>query len=67
MSNGNRAVVLLNRGTTTFEYNVPMKDVELSAGGHAARDVWAHANVRLADPIHATLAGHSVAMYVVKK
>ena len=67
MSNGDRAVVLLNRGTTTFEFNVPFTDLELSAGTHQVRDLWAHTTKPVTGTIHVTLVGHSAAMMIVRK
>lgn len=66
MSNGDKAVVLLNRSTTTLEFAVPFKDVEVAAGSHQVRDLWAH-TTRAMSALHATLNGHSAAMYVVKR
>ncbi len=67
MSSGDKAVVLLNRGTTTFEFSVPFLDFGVPAGTHQVRDLWAHSTRTIASAIHATLAGHSAAMYIVKK
>ncbi len=67
MSNGDRAVVLLNRGETTATISATMPEIGLPAGKHLERDVWAHAE-RTADGIvSANVAAHSVAMYVVGK
>src|SRR5205814_7675665 len=59
MSNGDKAVVLLNRGTTTFEYSVTMEELELKAGAHQTRDLWAHTGKSMSGLIHVTLSGHS--------
>ncbi len=67
MSNGDKAVVLLNRGTTTFEYAVNFTELELSAGTHQVRDLWAHTNKSVSGLIHVTLSGHSAGMYIVKR
>ena len=67
MSSGDKAVVLLNRGTTTFEFTVQMTELELSGGTHQVRDLWAHKTTSMRNEIHVTLAGHSASMFIVKK
>lgn len=67
MKNGDKAVVLLNRGTTTFEYSVTMAELELKAGAHQVRDLWTHTSTSVNGPLHATLLGHSARMYIVKR
>jgi len=67
MSNGDRAVVLLNRGATTATISTTMPEIGLSAGRHLERDVWAHAERTADGVVSASVASHSVAMYVVRK
>ena len=67
MSNGDKAVVLFNRGTTTFHMSVTMRELGLAAGRHVARDLWAHANRTVNNEIAVLLEGHSVAMFIVRK
>jgi alpha-galactosidase len=67
MSNGDKAVVLLNRDTTKAELSVTPAELELSGGSHQVRDLWTHRASTVNGPITATLLGHSAAMYVVKK
>jgi hypothetical protein len=43
-----------------------MPEIGLPPGQHRERDVWAHAE-RTADVVSASVAAHSVAMYVVRK
>jgi len=67
MSNGDRAVVLLNRGATTATISATMPEIGLPAGQHRERDVWAHADGTADGAVSASVAAHSVAMYVVRK
>jgi alpha-galactosidase len=67
MSNGDRAVVLLNRGETTATISTTMPEIGLPAGKHLERDVWAHAERTADGVVSAGVAAHSVAMYVVRK
>ncbi|HLA90059.1 MAG TPA: glycoside hydrolase family 27 protein [Gemmatimonadaceae bacterium] len=67
IKNGDRAVVLLNRGTTLFHHAVTMKELGLSAGTHEARDLWAHRTSSVTGELRVLLPGHSAAMYAVRK
>jgi alpha-galactosidase len=67
MSNGDRAVVLLNRGATTATISTTMPEIGLPAGQHLERDLWAHAERTADGVVSASVAAHSVAMYVVRK
>jgi alpha-galactosidase len=67
MSNGDQAVVLLNRGTTRFKLGVTMRELGLGGGRHTARDLWAHADRTADGELSATLEGHSAAMFIVRK
>ena len=66
MSNGDRAVVLLNRGSASSRLAASMQELGLSGGRHAARDLWAHRDTTVDGEMAATLAPHSVAMYLVR-
>ena len=66
MSNGDRAVVLLNRGSTPFRGGASMKEIGLSGARHDARDLWTHRDTAVSGVLAATLAPHSVAMYLVR-
>ena len=68
MSNGDKAVVLLNRsGSTTFHFAVAMKELGLTPGAHRARDLWEHRDVSFANEVSALLAPHESKMFVVRK
>jgi alpha-galactosidase len=67
MANGDKAVILFNRADIGNDVSVSMAELGLSPGAHQARDVWAHANVKLTDPTMVSLSRHSVMMYVIKK
>ena len=67
MSNGDRAVVLLNRGETTAAISTTIPEIGLPAGKHLERDVWAHAERTADGVVSASVSAHSVAMYVVRK
>jgi alpha-galactosidase len=67
MSNGDRAVVLLNRGPATTAISATMQEIGLSAGRHQERDVWAHADRTADGAISADVPSHSVAMFVVRR
>lgn len=66
MSNGDRAVVLLNRGSAPFRLAASMQEIGLSNGRHTARDLWTHRDTTVDGEVAATLAPHSVAMYLVR-
>ena len=65
MSTGDRAVILLNRDSTTATVRVTMQEIGLPAGTHTARNLWTHADTSFAGEITAEMPGHSVAMYRV--
>jgi alpha-galactosidase len=67
MSTGDRAVILLNRDSTTATLHTTMREIGLSAGTHRARNLWTHADTSFAGDITAALPGHSVAMYLVHR
>jgi alpha-galactosidase len=67
MHDGDRAVVLLNRGQTTSPVSISTTALGLSAGTHATRDLWTHANATVNDSVTATLSPHSVAMLLVRR
>jgi alpha-galactosidase len=67
MSTGDKAVVLFNRDTAGATISVTMKELGLSGGRHAVRDLWKHANGRITGTLSATVPGHSAAMYIVRK
>ena len=68
MSNGDAAVVLLNRDSTaTATVSVTPRELGLAAGRHAARNLWTHGGATVDDVLSATLAPRSVAMYIVRK
>lgn len=67
MSNGDRAVVLLNRGSAPFRVAASMQEIGLSGSRHNARDLWTHQDGTVNGEVAATLAPHSVAMYIVRR
>ena len=67
MSNGDRAVVLLNRSSTPLHYSATMQDVGMSGGRHTVRDLWAHADQKVDGEIDVLLAPTSAAMYLVRR
>jgi alpha-galactosidase len=67
MSNGDRAVVLLNRSAAMATISTTMPEIGLPPGQHRERDVWAHAEGTADGVVSASVAAHSVAMYVVRK
>lgn len=67
MSSGGRAVVLFNRDTAAATVAVTMKELGLSDGRHTVRDLWRHTDTRVTGALSAKLAGHSAAMYIVRK
>jgi alpha-galactosidase len=66
MANGDRAVVLLNRGPATATISATTQEIGLSAGSHAMRDVWAHADRSADGTISAQVPTHSATMLVVR-
>jgi alpha-galactosidase len=67
MSNGDRAVILLNRSSTPFHLIATMKELGLSGGKHRARDLWAHTDVTVGPEVSALLEPHGVKMYIIKR
>jgi alpha-galactosidase len=67
MSNGDRAVVLLNRSSTPLHYAVTTQELGLGGGRHAARDLWAHAERSIDGELNVLLAPNSAAMYLIRK
>jgi alpha-galactosidase len=67
MHNGDRAVVLLNRGQTTSPVSITTTALGLSGGRHTARDLWTHTNATVNGSVSATLSPHSVAMLLVRR
>ena len=65
MSNGDRAVVLLNRGATAARLTASMQEIGVSGARHGARDLWTHRDTTVDGALAATLAPHSAAMYLV--
>jgi alpha-galactosidase len=65
MSNGDRAVVLLNRGPATAAISATMQEIGLSPGQHATRDLWAHSDGTASGSVSATVPRHSVVMVIV--
>lgn len=67
MSNGDAAVVLLNRDSVaTATVSASMSELGLAAGQHTARNLWSHRDTTIDNSISAALAPHSVAMYIVR-
>ncbi len=66
MSNGDRAVALLNRGDAPATISATMREIGLSGGRHVARDLWAHTERTTDGEVGASLAPHSIAMYIVR-
>jgi alpha-galactosidase len=67
MSNGDRAVVLLNRGPATATISATMKEIGLAPGQHAARDIWTRADRTADGEVSAPVPSHSVAMFIVRR
>jgi len=65
MSNGDRAVVLLNRGSTAARLATSMREIGVSGARHGARDLWTHRDTTVDGELAATLPQHSAAMYLV--
>jgi len=65
MSNGDRAVVLLNRGATAARLTASMQEIGVSGARPGARDLWTHRDTTVDGALAATLAPHSAAMYLV--
>jgi alpha-galactosidase len=66
MSNGAKAVVLLNRGGATATISVTAAALGLgTASTYSVRDLWAHTTATSSGTISASVASHTAAMYVV--
>ncbi len=67
MSNGDRAVVLLNRSATALQYGTTMKELGFDGGRHTARNLWTHTNQSVDGELSVMLAPTSAAMYLVRR
>ncbi len=67
MSNGDRAVILLNRSTTPFHITAAMKELGLSGGSHKTRDLWLHTDGTASGTLEALVPPHGVKMYLVRR
>ncbi|HEX2780864.1 MAG TPA: hypothetical protein VHM30_15290, partial [Gemmatimonadaceae bacterium] len=67
MSDGGRAVVLLNRDTAAVSIAVTTAELGLGGGARVARDLWTRREVVVRGPLRATVAGHGAAMYLVRR
>ncbi|HEX8848782.1 MAG TPA: alginate lyase family protein, partial [Gemmatimonadaceae bacterium] len=67
MSDGARAVVLLNRDTAAVSIAVTTAELGLGAGPHVARDLWARREGVVRGTLRATVPGHGAAMYLVRR
>lgn len=66
LANGDRAVMLLNRGDTTTRISTTAQAAGVqSAGAYAVRDLWAHTTSESAGTIAASVPAHSAALYRV--
>ncbi|HEY4320356.1 MAG TPA: glycoside hydrolase family 27 protein [Gemmatimonadales bacterium] len=66
MKNGNRAVVLLNRGNTPTTIAVHIADLGMPpARAYQARDLWSHTVQETGDMLQAGLPAHGAAMFIV--
>jgi alpha-galactosidase len=66
LANGDRAVVLLNRGTDDLSIGTSAAALGLGkAPAYALRDLWAHSTTETAGAITATVPPHSAVMYRV--
>ena len=66
MSNGSRAVVLLNRGGRASSMSVSAAQLGLpAAGSFAVRDLWTHTNSTVSGTVSATVPAHGAAMFTV--
>ena len=66
MSNGSRAVVLLNRGSRASSMSVSAVQLGLpAAGSFAVRDLWTHTNSTVSGTVSATVPAHGAAMFTV--
>ncbi|GAC1656969.1 MAG: hypothetical protein NVS4B3_23130 [Gemmatimonadaceae bacterium] len=67
MSDGGRAVVLLNRSDSAQTIAVTPQELGLpSAERYTARNLWTHIDQPLATSLRETVASHGAAMYVVR-
>jgi alpha-galactosidase len=66
LANGDRAVMLLNRGDSPATISTTAHDTGLpSAGAYAVRDLWAHSTTESAGVIAASVPAHSAMLYRV--
>lgn len=66
MSNGSKAVLLLNRGGGTATISVTATALGLpAASSYSVRDLWAHTTSTSGGTIGTAVASHAAAMYVV--
>lgn len=66
LANGDRAVALLNRGTTPLTITTNATAIGIGhASSYLLRDVWAHQTTETAGQISATVAPHSAMLYHV--
>ncbi|MYL58770.1 hypothetical protein GLW20_14780 [Virgibacillus halodenitrificans] len=65
LANGDRAIVLLNRGQKETEMSVNITDLGLpqSSSTYYIRDLWAHETTQSTGEIQASVPGHGVQMY----
>jgi alpha-galactosidase len=66
LANGDRAVMLLNRGTTPLTISTTARAAGLPrAGAYAVRDLWAHTTAESAGVIEASVPAQSAVLYRV--
>ena len=66
LANGDRAVMLLNRGRAPLDIATTARAAGLpNAGAYAVRDLWAHTTSESAGTIAASVPGHSAMLYRV--
>jgi alpha-galactosidase len=66
LANGDRAVMLLNRGATPLTISTTANAVGLpKAGAYAVRDLWSHTTTQSAGTLGASVPAHSAVLYRV--
>ena len=63
---GGRYIAVFNLGDSEQAATFAWKDLELTAGAHAVRDLWARKNLAKADSFQALLPPHAALLYRVQ-
>ena len=68
MSNGSKAVVLLNRDDEAATISVTPAELGLDSDeAYTARDLWAHSDATIHDALKAEVPAHGAAMFIVSR